>query len=179
MTIKAIVAAAVAASIVTASFAALGEDRPKLTVAQALSLLTALRNLDGHAVVIKQNGQDAIVVQPWDFGSGLLRLKISNDISILALSEKAAEDIRVAIIKEIVKGMPPDKDGRPPALIPSGTAEYDAFQAQYNEMLSGPAQGTQDLARIKASELKLDRNEIPGTALSALAPIMDVDIPLK
>ena len=77
---------------------AFAQDKPlvKITVAQALSLLSGLRTLDGHQVIVKQNGQDAVVVQPWDFGSGLLRLKIANDISILAAVEKSAEDARVA-----------------------------------------------------------------------------------
>jgi hypothetical protein len=153
------------------------ENRPtKITVAQALSLLSGLRTLDGHQVIVKQNGADAVVVQPWDFGSGLLRLKIANDISILAAVEKSAEDARVSIIKEIVKGLPPDKDGKPPVGIVPGTPEFDDFQRQYTEVLNGPAAGTQDLARIKASELKLDKNELSVTALSALSPILDQDV---
>ena len=170
--------AIVAAVAVVIAPCARAEDaqKPKITVAQALSLLAALRNLDGHVVAIKQGASDATVMIPWDFGSGLLRLKIANDISILSLNEKSAEDARQGVIKEIVKGLPEDKRA---AGIQAGTPEFSVFQAQYGEALNAPAQGTQDLARIKASELKLDKNEIGGTTISGLMPILDIDVPLK
>jgi len=152
---------------------AFAQANPKLTVAQALSLLAALQNLDGHQTVVKNNGQDTILMQPWDFGSGLLRLKISNDISIVAAVQKAQDDARQAIIKEILKDKPPG------AKIEVGTPEMAEFTQQYGEVLDGPAKGSDDLSRIKASELKLDKNEIPVTVLSALQPILDVDINLK
>ncbi len=166
------------ASLLSMYIPARAQDKPpaKITVAQALSLLSGLRTLDGHQVIVKQNGQDAVVLQPWEFGSGLLRLKIANDISLLAAVEKTADDVRVNIIKEIVKGMPADKDGKPPVGLTPNTTEFDSFQRQYTEVLNSPAQGTQDLARIKVSELKLDKNELSVTALSALSPILDQDV---
>jgi hypothetical protein len=50
------------------------------------------------------------------------------------------------------------------------------YQKQYLDLMAQPASGTQDLGRIKTSELKLDRNEIPVTVLAALAPILDQDV---
>lgn len=148
-------------------------DTPKLNVAQALSLLSALRNLDGHQVIIKQNGQDVTVMQPWDFGSGLLRLKIANDITILAAVEKAADDARQATIKELMKDKPAGYS------IQTDQSALEEFGRQYAEILNQPAKGSDDLARIKASELKLEKNEIPVTALSALQPILEMDVSLK
>ena len=152
---------------------AFAAEAPKLTVAQTLSLLTALRNLDGHQVVVKNNGQDVIMMQPWDFGSGLLRLKIANDITIAAAVEKGLDDARLAIMKEILKDKPGTTSLQP------DTPEMAEFVKQYGEAISAPAKGVQDLAHIKASELKLDKNEIPVTALSALQPILDIDVDLK
>lgn len=43
---------------------------PSMTVSKALELLAALRNLDGHTVIVKQNGQETTVMQTCDGGSG-------------------------------------------------------------------------------------------------------------
>lgn len=179
------IAELVVALVASAAIAgpATGQARPSLNVAQALSLLSALRNLDGHQVTVKNNGQDAVIMQPWDFGSGILRLKIANDITILAAVEKSADDARLAVIKEVIKNMAPvvDKDGKsiPATKVTDSQAGLDDFSRQYADVLDQPAKGADDLARIKASDLKLERNEIPVTALSALAPILDIDMPLK
>lgn len=170
--IKRFILIAVAAAIVaTGARAQDKQPREKITVAQALSILVALRNLDGHIVIVKQGGVDNTVMVPWDFGSGMLRLKIANNMTILSLSEKAANDARQSIVKEVLKTMPAGA-----RTIEPNTAEMDEFTRQYNEVLAGPAPGTQDLSRIKASELRLDKNDIPVTALSALTPILDDDV---
>lgn len=140
----------------------------KLKVQDVLQVSTALRNLDGHMVVVKQGTAENTVMIPWDFGSGSLRLRIANNISILDAAAKNVEDSRQAIIKEIMK------KGNLTEIKP-GTPEFEDFQRQYADVLVQPAPGTQDLARIKASELRLDKNEIPPTVLSALKPIMDID----
>ena len=141
----------------------------KITINQALTVLGGLRALDGHQVIIKTGTppQDAVVVQPWEFGSGVLRLKIANDISILSAVEAKQDAIRKSIILEISKDKPKDYT------IQAGTPEMDEFMRQYNDLLAQPADGTQDLAHIGAAELKLDRNEIPPGTLVALKPNLD------
>lgn len=151
------------AAALIAAFPALADERG-LTVAEALSLLSGLRALDGRVVVVK----DDKVLVPWEFGSGALRVKIARDISALAPVERRVEEARFAIVREITAGLPPGKS------IEQGTPAYDKFQLQLQQVLDAPA-GKLDLARIRESELKLDRNEIPVTALSALVPIMDGD----
>jgi len=139
-----------------------------VTVRDAMSLAIALRNLDGHLAIIKQNGQDATVMVPWEFGSGSLRLRIASDLAIASLSEKAAEDTRLAIVKEILK-----KSGGNE--VKPGTPDYEELVRQYEQATALPAPGARDLAKIKASELKLDKNEIPVTVLQALWPILEQD----
>jgi hypothetical protein len=147
----------------------------KITVGQAFPLATALRNLDGHMVVVKQNGVDNTIMVPWDFGSGAFRLRIANNLAILDAVQKAVDDSRIAVVKEIIK-----KSANPTATeVKPGTPEFDELQRQYGEMMNQPANGTQDLSRIKASELKLDRNEIPVTVISALKPILEDDVSVK
>lgn len=159
------------AVLIAAAFIApgLAEAADKITVGQTFSLATALRNLDGHMVVIKQGGAENAIMIPWDFGSGSLRLRIANNLNILDAVAKMVEDTRQNIVKEITK-----KSGT--TEIKPSTPEMDDYQKQYGDVATQPAAGTQDLARIKASELRLDRNEIPGTVLSALKPILDDDV---
>ena len=83
----------------------------------------------------------------------------------------SAEVARVAILKEIMKGMAPGT-----AKLDPGTPEFMEYQRQYDQVLDQPAAGAQDLSRIKASELNLDKNEIAPTVLTALKPILDLDV---
>jgi hypothetical protein len=144
----------------------------KITLAQAMPLSTALQNLDGHMIVIKQNGQDAAIMTPWEFGSGSLRLRIANDLTIVNAALKTAEETRQAVIKELLKKAS-DRTGSAVTEIKPDMPESADYQKQYLDLMAQPASGTQDLGRIKASELRLDKNEIPVTVLSALKPIMD------
>ncbi len=170
-----IVAALLAAAVLLSPNAAAAQAKPPINVAQGLSMLSALRNLDGRIVVVKVNGTDQTVVVPWEFGSGTLRIKVAKNIAILAENERAVESARQSIIKEILAKGDPDKDGKPPTSIQPGTPEFDLFQRQYQQALDALASGTADLMRFKSSELKLERNEIPVTALAALSPILDLD----
>lgn len=172
---KKIIVATITAALFLIAAAVPSWAGDKLTVAQAIPLGTALRNLDGHLIVIKQNGSDGVVMVPWEFGSGVLRLRIANDISIIDASLKLAEDARLNIVKEQLKKLE-TRTGEKATDLKQGTPEFDEFQKQYNEMVAQPAAGTQDLSRIKASELRLDKNEIPVTVLTALAPILEQDV---
>jgi hypothetical protein len=147
----------------------------KITLAQAQQLSQALRNLDGHLVVIKQNGQDATIMTPWEFGSGSFRLRIANNLTILDAALKTADDTRIAIVKETLKHIS-DRTGTAATEIKPDVPENAEFQRQYADLMAQPANGTQDLGRIKVSELHLDKNEIPVTVLSALTPILDQDV---
>lgn len=153
----------------------IGAELGKITVQEVQPLSTALRNLDGHMVIIKQNGADNIVMQPWEFGSGSLRLRIANNISITDHSLKLIEEARLGIVKEGLKKLKA-RTGEDATEIKPGTPEFDESQKQFTEFLAEAAPGTQDLSRIKAAELRLDKNEIPVTVLSALKPIMDDDV---
>lgn len=150
----------IALAIVFGASLAHAADASKLTVAQALNLLTALRNLDGHLVIIKQNGGEGTVMVPWEFGSGALRLAIAHDIDVLTPNEKALGEARRSILKEL-------GDIKP------GSKEAEEFSRQIEQAMSTPALGAAELTHIKASDLKLDKNEIPVTVLSALGPILE------
>jgi hypothetical protein len=161
---------ALVAAVLTAAASPVRSGEPgKITVRDAVALSTALHNLDGRLVVIKQNGVDATVMIPWTFDSGRLRLRIASDLSIADAVVKTANDAQSAIFKEVTK-----KYGV--LELKAGTPERADYDAQIEQLMSAPAAGTQDLARIKASELKLDVNEIAISVLSALHPILDDDV---
>lgn len=153
----------------------IGAELGKITVQEVQALSPALRNLDGHMVIVKQNGTDNVLMQPWEFGSASLRIRLSSNISIVEHSLKLIEEARVAIVKEGLAKLK-TRTGDDAAEIKPGTPEFEETQKQITEFLTQPAPGTQDLGRIKASELRLDKNEIPVTVLSALKPILDEDV---
>ena len=164
-------------AIVLASTSAFAQAKPKLTNLQALTLLAGLRSLDGHQVAVKgTNGQEIAITVPWEFSSGSLRATIAGDIYLLTGVEKSTDDARQAIVREILAKMPEDKAGHKQTIIPPGSAEYEEFQKQYAELLNHDSPISEQLARIKVSKLKLDKNEIPVTSLSALSPILDQDV---
>lgn len=145
----------------------LSAEPTKLRTRDAMALAQALRQLDGRQQVVKVNGQDTIVVTPWEFGSGSLRLRIANNLAILSAVELRMQTVRADIFRDVTKGT-----GGP---IAPGSPTEAAFMKQFEEALNMPAPGTQDLARINAGELKLDRNEIAPSVLEGLRPILDQD----
>ena len=55
------------------------------------------------------NGADNVIMQPWEFGSGVLRLRIANDIAIVDHSLKLIEEARQGMVKEGLKITPDGK----------------------------------------------------------------------
>jgi hypothetical protein len=146
------------------AFAAEPKDTPKgMTNSEALQVLAGLRALDGHQVVLKDQTLSPAI--PWVFENGPLRLTIANDVTVLTSVEKSIDEARQSLIKEALVGKPPGFE------LKSGTPEFDAFMKQFTELLDRPA--GKDVAHIKATDLKLDRNEIATSVLAALAPILD------
>jgi len=165
---RTVTAIAFAAILATTAIAA-ADDRPQtITIEQGLKILGALRSIDVHPVIVKQSdGKESVQMMPWEYGSPKLRLTIANDITILEAAEKSYNLARLAIVKEVLKDKPAGTQ------IVDGTPEGVEFTRQYSELIAQPAPGGADLAHIKASDLKLDKNEIPSTVLSGLGPILD------
>lgn len=139
-----------------------------ISVRDAIGLAAALRSLDGHTVILKQDGKDVPTMVTYEFGSGSLRLRIASDLAILVAVEKQLEEARRSVVREILRS-------RGVASIDPGTPAYEDFTKQMEAILDQPAAGTEGLARIKGSELHLDKNEIPVTTLAAMAPVLDQD----
>lgn len=155
---------------------ALAQEAAKpITVQEALTLRDGLKGLDGKVVIVKQNGNDVLVPTPWEFNNGKLRLRIANNTAIIERAIKAANDAQQATLKESLAKASARLD-KPVTELVTGMPERADYDQQYNDLLASPAAGTKDLSRIKASELNLDKNDIPPSVLSSLRPIFDVDV---
>ena len=153
------------ASLLLASvaFAAPADPVKKLTVQQEINLEQALAALDGHTVVAKVNGQDAVVTVSYDF-SGAVRWKILDDIGLLEPKLEAWQKANKAIIDRISggKGFIAQTDG----------AGQAAYALAVNDAMTHVDETSPKLETFARSDLDLDRNPIPGTVLNALAPIL-------
>jgi hypothetical protein len=157
--------AVVAALLLFAPHAdAKGQDNPRaeqtdMTVRKAMEVLAGLRALDGRQVIVK----DAVILQPYDFKNGALRLVIASNLATLIQLEQTTDKARVQILMEL------RRDANQQRLEP-GTPEFAEFSRQYEEMLNKPWQGKLEMIETKA--LNLDVNEIPASVLFALQPIL-------
>lgn len=147
---------------------AFAQARPPVSVSQGLVLVGALRALDGRHATVK--GSETAVMVPYEFGSPTLRLRIAKNIALLAQTERAAEEARLAILRDVMGWTSDGVVGNMPT---PGTPQHDEFLRRFQAMLDGPVKESEQLARLSASELRLDKNEIPVTVLSMLIPILD------
>lgn len=142
-------------------------DPPKppaeLTLNDCLTLLPGLNGLDGRTYVVNAGkATEQAVTLPYEFGNSRLRLDIARNIAQLVAVQRDADQVRQKIFMEVGKGAPEIKPGSPESV------EYDR---QLRELTARPCGVT--LARIKAKDLKLDKNEIPGSVIGALDKILD------
>ena len=134
-----------------------------LTVAECLTILGGLNQLDGHQVVINAGKpNESVVTVSYVFGNAALRRIIQEDIVALQSVQKTAQTLQIAIFKENVK------DGTE---IKPNTPEMEAYNKQINDasIAACPA----NVTHIRLADLKLEQNEIAGTILAALDKILD------
>jgi len=175
--VKKLFAATAILALLAAPALAAEAPKPPLTTGQALNILAGMRAIDTHTIVVKQGADQAIIPnQPWEYGDGKFRLRISRNISALKTLADAHEEARQRIVAEIMQTMPAPAPGKTKEIAPN-TPEFEKFSQQYKDLIAAPAQV--DLFRIKASELKLDKNEIPAESIALLAPIFDDDVSPK
>lgn len=133
---------------------------PDLTMADCQTLLSGLTALDGRQELTKDG---TAVLVPYQFGNAALRLAIQQNIAALQAVMADFTKVQQGIFREIA--------GPDVAEIRPGTPELGRYQKQLAEALQVrcPAK----LSRIKAGDLRLDRNEIPGSVLGAIDKILD------
>jgi hypothetical protein len=132
-----------------------------LTIQQTRELYIALSALDGYDKVVKDGANEKIVKTPYVFGGGL-RLAIGRNLLAIAPTVQAFDKANRELALQYSNGK--DKlEGEP----------LVKFQNESQKM--GEAKTTADLIKIKPSELKLDENPIPGSAIAGLQAILTND----
>lgn len=131
----------------------------KMTIADCQAVLVGLNGLDGRAEMTKDG---AAVTVPYQFGNGALRLAIQQNIAALNGVQQAFVKVQQDLFREIA--------GSATEIKPN-TLEFAKYQKAVMDAQASPCDVT--LVRIKASDLKLDKNEIPGSVLGALDRILD------
>ena len=137
----------------------------KTTVLDCLTILGGLNEIDGKRPTVVNSGKanEQVIEIPYEFASGKLRLDLARNIAILTAVQRRVEEARQKVFHEVAKGDPEIKPGTEKGV------EYDRKVRQISEQ---PCPIT-ELVRIKAADLKLDRNEIRSAALAAIEKILD------
>jgi hypothetical protein len=167
---RTILAAAVCLSSVSASTGAQAPVKQEpglpssgLTINDCLLILQGLNSLDGRQVVVNAGkSNEQVVLQAYEFGNAKLRLDIAHDLAILSAVQKDSQAVQQKIFLEVGKGSPDIKPGTPELL---------DYNNQLKDLMARPCLA--DVSRIKAGDLKLDKNDIPGSVLAAIDKILD------
>ncbi len=154
-------AAVVAALVVFVAWAspARSAETPKLTILDCQTIFSGLTALDGHNEITKD--QTSVVVA-YQFASAKLRMAIQSNLAALAAVQDTFTKTQQGIFREIAGGGSKIEPGKP---------EFDRYNKQITELQQQPCDVT--LTRINAADLKLDKNEIPGSVLGALDKILE------
>lgn len=135
---------------------------PGLTINDCLILLQGLNGLDLHQVVLNAGKPNESIAQlPYDFQNATMRLKIGRNIAELGAVQREAQAVQEKITAEVSKG----EELKP------GSKEMAIRDGQIRDLLNQPCRA--HLERFNASDLRLDRNEIPSSILAALDKILD------
>jgi hypothetical protein len=142
---------------------AINPDRT--TVLDCLLILGGLNEIDGKRQVVVNAGKanEQVIEAPYEFASGKLRLDLAKNISILSVIQRRVEEARQKLFAEVAKG---DVEIKPNT---EKGIEYDRRVRQIGEQPCPIS----ELVRIKAADLKLDKNEIRSGALAAIEKILD------
>jgi hypothetical protein len=134
-----------------------------LTIQDCLTVLTGLQNLDGHWVIINAGkpNEDAKLIS-YVFENATLRGVIRDDIAALTNVQTTQQHVEQDIYREIAGEK---------IKIEDGTKEVLLYNQKVFESKQRPC--TAILTRFSIKDLKLDKNEIPGSILGAIDKIMD------
>jgi hypothetical protein len=138
----------------------------KLINFQVQKLLNALQSLDGQPqAVTDAEGRSVVIVKPYtlDFST---RMAIAANMTRLKPLVEQISVVHNGLIKQYsVDGKTPDK----------GTREYAQLTEQVTALLKDQAEV--DLIMIRPEKLNVDKNQIAGSVLSDLDPVLTKEDP--
>ena len=136
-------------------------DKPTgTTVQDCLDTLSGLQNLDGHWVVLN-DGKDSKLIS-YVFENDTLRGILQDDIAALNVVAQRQQKIEQDIYREIAGTN---------VIIEPGSKDVLKYNQRVFDSKQKPC--TAILKRFNIKDLKLGKNEIPGTVLGALDKILD------
>lgn len=142
-----------------------------MTINDCLLILQGMQAIDEHIVVVGKEPNQQLVKQSYEYGPGGFRLNfLARNIRMLTDLQQTAQAEQQKILRDILNKMP-QKDGKAPTEIQPGTDEATEYDKRLRELTGAPCLA--DLAHFKESDLKLDKNELPGSALANLEKIRD------
>lgn len=142
------------------SIAASMPETITLTIEQSLNISSALMSLDGQEKIIKDGDKEKSVKVPYQL-SGNTRLAIAKNMTKLNEIAKSYNDARTALVGQF------SVDGK----IEPNSDNEKKFTIEMKKVIA--TEQHLDLTKIKISDLNLDANQIPGTVLALLNPILD------
>lgn len=130
----------------------------KVKNSQLNPILNALKNLDGKPVPVKSGEQVAIVNEPYQF-SAKTRWNIVRNIKAVEGHVDDLEKTRIALVKSFAKdGSEVSKEDMP------------EFQKEFGELIAQECEV--GVLMLKEEDLNLDKNDIPGSVLAHLLPLI-------
>lgn len=147
--------------------AAMAEERVKmsLTYNQVLEMQQALTALDGEDRAIGSGANERVIKLPYDFSGTFLIAKF-HDMTALREDLNAFDAARREIVKKHAgeSGQFAQTDGHPSEAQLRAEAEIVELAATRHDLL---------LVKLNLKDFNLDHNRVPGSALSALAPLIN------
>lgn len=131
----------------------------KLTIGQCLTILSGLNALDGKQEMTKDG---TAITTAYQFGSAKLRLAIQQNVARLNDLQQGLQKVQQEMFREVAGDATEIKPNTP---------EFIRYQKMVLDAQQQPC--NIELQRISAADLKLDKNEIPGSVLGALDKILD------
>jgi hypothetical protein len=133
-----------------------------MTIRDCKLVLAGLRGLDGHQVISnagKPNEQ--VLLLSYEFNNADLRRDIQTDIAALVSIEATDQKVQQDIYREVAGAK---------VTIAAGSPEEIEYGKRVMASQDGPCNA--QLSKINIKDLRLDKNEVPGTVLGALDKIL-------
>jgi hypothetical protein len=130
----------------------------KLT--DALNCFAALSALDGRQKIVKDGGEEKVVVEPYTF-TGATRMAIARNMSALAAEQKSYNEARIGLIKQFSNGadqVPADKMGE--------------FTEEVQKLLEADCPDIK-IKKLTEADLNFAVNPLAPSVIAGLLPMLE------
>ncbi len=125
---------------------------------EALNCLQSLNALDGRPRVVRDGGQERVVIEPYTL-SAPTRMAIARNIASLSAEEQAFNAARQSLIRQFCNA-----DGEIPV------EQRKDFESEIKSMLESETEAK--LVLLSEADLQIGVNPIPPSVLASLLPVI-------